>query len=261
MNSIYTYGGTADPGYHKSINEDEIGALELDDDVLLLLIADGTKSAIERRFQPAYVAIHEIQSFIQRFYERNPSMVLNYPDIFLSESIITANRVLTIFAACDEEYYSGFGCSLTCCLIYKNENKTYATVASAGNTRLYLIRLSKDIPSIHQLTNDHTRAADMVLSGLITEEQYYTHLDRLILTSGLGVSPEPKIQILENLSLRKDDIILMTTDGIHYALRPEAISDIVLQSGSCAEATKSLIEAAKLEKYADNMSAIVAYIP
>ena len=53
----------------------------------------------------------------------------------------------------------------------------------------------------------------------------------------------------------------MTTDGIHYAIRPEALSDIVLQSGSCADAAKSLIEAAKLEKYADNMSVIVAYVP
>ena len=101
----------------------------------------------------------------------------------------------------------------------------------------------------------------MVLSGLITEEQYYTHLDRLVLTSGLGVLPKPRIQILEDISLKKDDIILMTTDGIHYAIRPEALSDIVLQSGSCADAAKSLIEAAKLEKYADNMSVIVAYVP
>ena len=101
----------------------------------------------------------------------------------------------------------------------------------------------------------------MVLAGLITEEQYYTHMDRLVLTSGLGILPDPKIQILENLTLKQEDILLMTTDGIHYAIRPEAMSDIVLQSGSCREAAGSLIEAAKLEKYPDNMSAIVAYIP
>lgn len=53
----------------------------------------------------------------------------------------------------------------------------------------------------------------------------------------------------------------MTTDGIHYAIRPEALSDIVLQSGTCSDAAKSLIEAAKIEKYPDNMSALIAYIP
>lgn len=86
-------------------------------------------------------------------------------------------------------------------------------------------------------------------------------MDRLVLTSGLGILPEPKLQILDNLSIKKNDILLMTTDGIHYAIRPEALSDIVLQSGTCSDAAKSLIEAAKIEKYPDNMSALIAYIP
>ena len=51
-------------------------------------------------------------------------------------------------------------------------------------------------------------------------------MDRLVLTSGLGILPEPKLQILDNLSIKKNDILLMTTDGIHYAIRPEALSDI-----------------------------------
>ncbi len=261
MNSIFAYEGSSNVGYQKSINEDDIGVVELDGETLLLMIADGTKSAIETRFQPASIAIHEVSSFLQRIFKQTPGLLTQYSELFLAEAIEHANRVLNVFSVCDEDYYAGFGCSFTCCLLYKKEEKIYATVASAGNTRLYLIRLIKGVPSIHQLTTDHTRAADMVLSGLITEEQYYTHLDRLVLTSGLGVLPKPRIQILEDISLKKDDIILMTTDGIHYAIRPEALSDIVLQSGSCADAAKSLIEAAKLEKYADNMSVIVAYVP
>ena len=260
MASIFVYEGKSDIGYQKAINEDDIGVLELNDEILLLIIADGVKSVLETRFQPAAIAIQEIGSFMQRIFKKSPDLLTQYPELFLSEALESANRVLTVFSACDEDHYTGFGCSCTCCLIYRKKDEIYATVASVGNTRLYLIRFTKSLPSIHQLTTDHTRAAEMVFSGLITEEQYYTHLDRLVLTSGLGVLPEPRIQILENLFLKKDDIILMTTDGIHYAIRPEALSDIVLQSGSCADAVKSLIEAAKLEKYADNMSAIVTYI-
>ena len=261
MSSIFAYEGNTNTGYQKSINEDDIGVVELNDETLLLMIADGAKSAIETRFHPASIAIHEAASFLQRFFKQAPELLTQYPELFLSETIQYANRVLNVFSACDEDHYAGFGCSFTCCLLYKKEQDIYATVASAGNTRLYLIRVVKGVPSIHQLTTDHTHAAEMVLSGLITEEQYYTHLDRLVLTSGLGVLPDPKIQILENLLLKKNDIILMTTDGIHYAIRPEALSDIVLRSGSCTDAAKSLIEAAKLEKYADNMSVIVAYVP
>lgn len=261
MSSIYAFEGKSDVGYQKTVNEDIIEAMELDDNTLLLMVADGSKSDSESGLQPASIAIHETGSFIRRIFKKSPKLFIQYPDLFLSEAMEYANRVLTVFHACDEERFAGFGCSLTCCLLYVHDGKQRAVVSSVGNTRLYLIRLIKGSPSIHQLTTDHTKAADMVLSGLINEEQYYTHLDRLVLTSGLGVMPEPKIQVIENLSLKKNDIILMTTDGLHYAIRAEAMSDIVLQSGSCTEAVKSLIEAAKLEKYADNMSAIVAYLP
>lgn len=260
-NSIYAFEGKSDVGYQKTVNEDYLDAALLDEHTLLLLIADGTRSEPASGFQPASIAIHEIRSFICRIYKEAPDMLFQRPGLFLSEAMIHANRVLTVFTACEEERFSGFGCSLTCCFLYTAGEKQCAAVLSAGNTRLYLIRVVKGVPSIHQLTTDHTKAADMVLAGLISEEEYYTHLDRLVLTSGLGVQPEPKIQILDELSIRKDDILLMTTDGIHYSIRPEALSDIVLQSGSCAEAVNSLIEAAKLEKYPDNVSALVAYIP
>lgn len=261
MTCIYSYEGKSDAGYLKNVNEDFIEAVELDEQTLLLFVADGSKSEPESGFQPASIAVHEISTMIKRIYQKASSVFLKYPDLFLTEAFEYANRVLTVFTAASKERFSGFGCSLTCCLLCQEEKKTLATVVSAGNTRLYLIRLIKGIPSIHQLTTDHTRAADLLLAGLITEEDYYTHLDRLVLTSGLGISPTPKFQVLERLAIHKNDILVMTTDGIHYAIRPEALSDIILRSGSCSEAAKSLIEAAKIEKYPDNMSVVIVHIP
>lgn len=260
MDSIYVFEGKSDAGYQKTINEDYIEALILDKETLLLVIADGAKSD-SIRLQPASIAVTEISRTVRRFFECNPEILFQFPDLILREAMENANRVLSVFTACDAERFSGFLSSATCCLLYKHENRICASVIGAGNTRLYLIRMTKGVPAIHQLTTDHTKAADMVLSGLLSEEEYYTHLDRLVLTSGLGVIPEPKYQILEDLSIKKDDIILLTTDGIHYAIRPQAICDIILQSGSCTEAVKSLIEASKLEKYPDNASAIIAYVP
>lgn len=260
MSERYSFEGKSDVGIQKIVNEDYIDTLHLDDDTLLLLIADGSGSDPEG-FQPAIIASTEIKTTVKRIFDKRPALALNSSDLVLYEAYMNANRVLSVFAVCDPERYLRIGCSVTCCLLYQREKRTYASIASVGNTRLYLIRLSKHSPSIHLLTVDHTKAADMVTAGLLNEEDYYSHLDRLVITSALGISPEPKIQILENILIKKDDIVLMTTDGIHYAIRSEAMCDIVLQSGSCSDAVCSLIEAAKLEKYPDNMSAIVAYIP
>lgn len=256
MNNIYSFEGKSDVGIQKAINEDYIDSLQIDGDTLLLIIADGSGSE-PNGYQPAVIASTEIKATVKRFYDKNSDILFTCSDLVLYEAFTNANRVLSVFAACDPDRFSKFACSVTCCLLHKHN----ATVVSIGNCRLYMIRLFKNSPAIHLLTSDHTQAADMVTAGLLNEEDYYNHVDRLVLTRALGISPEPKIQILKDISVKKDDIILMTTDGIHYAIRPEAMCDIVLQSGSCTDAAGGLIEAAKIEKYPDNMSVIVAYLP
>lgn len=256
MNNLYSFEGKSDVGIQKTINEDYIDSLQIDDETLLLIIADGSGSEANG-FQPAIIAGTEIKATVKRFYDNNPSLFFTYSDLILHEAFMCTNRILSVFSACDSARFSKFACSVTCCLLHKHS----ATIVSIGNCRLYMIRLFKNNPSIHLLTTDHTQAADMVMAGLLNEEDYYNHVDRLVLTRALGISPKPQIQILKDISVKKNDIILMTTDGIHYAIRPEAMRDIVLQSGSCIDAAGSLIEAAKMEKYADNMSVIVAYLP
>ena len=63
--------------------------------------------------------------------------------------------------------------------------------------------------------------------------------------------------------LQEQDLVLMTTDGIHYALRPDAMSEIILNSPpEGTEATNALVNAAKnIVKYPDNMSAMLIYMP
>ena len=52
----------------------------------------------------------------------------------------------------------------------------------------------------------------------------------------------------------------MSTDGVHYAVQPDAMATIILESKDCMEAAKNLIDASKnIIKYPDNMSAMVIY--
>lgn len=132
------------------------------------------------------------------------------------------------------------------------------SLGHSGNTRLYIIRNGK----VNLITHDHTQAYELLQEGKIDSETYYVHDGRLKLTSGIGKIINPRIDTISG-KLQEQDLVLMTTDGIHYALRPDAMSEIILNSPpEGTEATNALVNAAKnIVKYPDNMSAMLIYMP
>lgn len=251
-----SYGGTSDIGYGRDYNEDYFDVATFGEDCLLMALADGMGSQ-PSELQPAAIAVTEIMRVMRTAFQQDTNAVLNNPRLFLQLAMGAANRVLAAFKLGNEERYSGFAASVTCCLIYNNTNICFA---HCGNTRLHLIRFAGERQIIRQLTKDNTKAVKMLEDGIITPDQYPLHPDRLALTSAIGMVATPEIQYF-NGSIKPEDLLLLTTKGIHFAIRPEPMSDIALRSGTCEDAAKSLIEAAKGQKYADNMTALLAFIP
>lgn len=256
--SLFSYGATSNVGYGRETNEDYFDLYVFDDDCLLMVIADGMGSK-PSSLQPAGIAVAEIMRVMHCAFKEDKDAVLSNPTMFFKLAMSAANRVLCAFKLANEENYSGFGASITCCLIYGRQKK-HICFAHTGNTRLYLIRFINEQSVIKQLTKDHTKGIRMLEDGIITAEQYPVHPDRLALTSAIGMVAEPEIQYFEG-PVKENDIILMTTKGIHFAVRPEPMMDIALRSGNCEDAVKSLVEAAKSTKYVDNMTAMMVYIP
>jgi protein phosphatase len=261
MPSIYAYAGKSDTGYNREVNEDYISATTLSDDVLFIAVADGMGS-LPSSLQPATIAILEIEQIIKRLFAEDRELFLGNPKLFITEALHTANRVIGAFKMGNEEKYAGFGACITCCLLYKQDEHIKMCFAHAGNTRLFLIRANQQdgAASIKQLTFDHTKAYPLYMDGVISFDQYHTHPDRLIYTSGLGVVAEPIIQVFDG-RLKSRDILLLTTDGVHYAVRPEGMSDLVMSSGNCDVAVDGLITASIMQKYIDNMSAMMVIVP
>lgn len=255
MVNKFLYGGLSDVGYKRELNEDYVSIIELDDDTIFAIIADGAGSKTTT-MQPASIVVREMNEIVKRVFEQDKELLIANAEIFLSEAILAANRVLGAFKIANEELYSGFGASVTCCLL-TSDNKI--TFAHTGNTRLYLIRINKDGGlSVKQLTQDQTKGKKLVNEGLITLEQYHAHPDRLIITGGLGMAIEPMIQAYSG-KIKDLDFLLLTTDGIHYAIKPEPMAEIVVRSDKCEDANKALVEAAKSLHYNDNMSSIVIF--
>ena len=247
----YKLGATVDIGCERENQEDFVQFRELDDENLLCIIADGTGSRKDHP-QPAPIAVLDITEHIAREFEAKKDLFLSDPEFFLKDAFICSNKLLGALKMGNEEYYSGYAASITAILL-SNDYKIY--LAHCGNTRAYIMRDGK----LNQLTRDHTKAEELFEAGQIDRETLHVHPDRLRMTSGIGVVIDPVIQT-EHGKIRPTDLVVLTTDGVHYAVQPEFMADIILKSGSCQEASYNLVQAAKVEvKYPDNMSAMVVH--
>lgn len=68
----------------------------------------------------------------------------------------------------------------------------------------------------------------------------------------------PEIQTY-SATLKKGDLLALTTDGIHYAINPESIKNIILESDGWESAANALISGAKMREMVDNMTAAIIY--
>ena len=246
--SKYIFGAISDIGIERENQEDFVQVKEFESNIVLSVIADGTGSRREYP-QPAAIVVMEIISFIEEIYESNKTMLMSDPEYFLLLSIKEANKILGAFKMANEELFSGYATSVTCCFLINEQ----MYVAHCGNTRLYLLRNGL----IKQLTRDHTKAAELLNEGKIDVNTYHVHPDRLKMTSGVGVVISPEIQTFTGKT-KDNDLIILTSDGIHYAIQSNAISEIILQSNNCVEASSNLVNASKnIVKYPDNMSVII----
>lgn len=248
----YPFYGVTDLGYGRTTNEDGILIKELGKDTLLAMIADGAGSHNEE-FQPAAIVMNEVYDFIYKVGEEaGIDFLKENIRLIFKLAINSANRALGLLKMGNPDLFGGYATSLTVCII---SSENYFAMAHTGNTRLYILRTG--LPdNIKQLTTDHTKGQRLVNEGKITKEMYYTSTERLKIESGLGFGAEPELQIIKG-KVKDKDGILLTTDGIHYAIRPEAISEIISKAPTLEEGCNTLIAASKELKYIDNASAIL----
>lgn len=245
----YMIGAEIDIGYERENQEDFVEFKELDEDNLLCVIADGSGSRPQYP-QPAAIVVLDIIENIEKIFNNKKEVFLNDPLYFLKDAMLRSNTILGAFKMGNEEIYSGYASSVTCCLLTQDQQ---FYIAHAGNTRAYLLRNGQ----ILQLTRDQTKGWELVDEEKITVETYHVHPDRLKLTSGIGMIVDPDIQLF-NGKIKPNDLFFLSTDGIHYAIQPEAIKKIILESQSPEAAAANLVDAAKnVIKYPDNMSAVI----
>ena len=255
----FVYGGFSKVGYKREINEDFVFVKELGTNTLLTIIADGNGSE-PSSLQPAQIAARQIGSFIENIFDNgnNEKMLIDNAALFLREAVLAANHVVGAFKTANEEIYSGFSCSLTCALFGSDSNGVdRMSYAHIGNTRMYLIRGNADgNAAIRQLTKDQTVAQKLLEDNKISEEQYYYIPERNQILCPLGHFSSPQIDTFSG-KIKKDCIFMLSTDGIHYAIRPDAIASLILSNDNLDNASETLCDAAESLKYNDDYGVIL----
>lgn len=162
----------------------------------------------------------------------------SYPR-FLKSEIVKYDGIISDF--CDENGKPiRSGATLIACIVDK-DNLFWATV---GDSHLYIIRDNKII----QVNNDHNFMIDLnkkVKQGLITKQQALEdpHKDSLI--SFLGMNGVRIMDINEEpFKLKRDDIVIMCSDGLYRTLNDEVIREITrFYKGNIQNVCEKLITA------------------
>src|SRR5262245_37118414 len=145
----------------------------------------------------------------------------------------------------------GMGTTLDVLLVAGGE----AFVAHVGDSRTYLLRAG----AAAQVTTDHTVAEVLVIEGKLSPEEARLSPLRTILVNAIGVSPDVGVE-LAHLKLRRGDLLLLCSDGLHDYYPAETELSELLTAKKGKDGLSQLIELAKERGGHDNITGVLVEV-
>ena len=232
-----------DIGMERKNNEDSYYISEDDSEIKLYIIADGM-GGYNGGEVASRIAIEAIKEYIFEKFEENKYLRDNIIDM-MYKAVEYSNKVVYKQSITNKDL-EGMGTTLDVCLIYNSK----AYIAHVGDSRVYRIRNE----NIRKITKDHSYVQSLIEDGKITKEEAYHHPKKNMLTKAIGCEKEVEADVYVKTFL-KDDILIMTTDGLTNMLRDNEILEIV--NKDIEKATKKLISKANEKGGLDNITVII----
>ncbi len=133
----------------------------------------------------------------------------------------------------------------------------YATIASVGDSRAYLVRANQ----LTQVTQDHSLVAEQITQGALSESDARRSPQRNILTHALGHREQldRKMPGIFEITLLPEDRLFLCSDGFYDVLQRE---DYLreLAKPDAGEAATALATLAVERGASDNVTAVVAAV-
>lgn len=243
-----TFGSSTDVGLQRTENQDSHGKFPPGDLDLsapkgqLFIVADGM-GGHEGGREASEMAVQTIQ---ESYFGDSPESI---PES-LEQAILKANADIYKFSTVHPRYMSmGTTCSV---LVLKNDR---AYIGHVGDSRIYRITST----AIEQLTNDHSRVAELHRRGVISKEEARYHPERSYLYRAVGVRPTTEVDLIEDLHINPDEYFLLCSDGLVNHVEDSEFKNIVLENepqGAC----EALVALANKRGGLDNITVMIVRV-
>lgn len=234
-------GYKTDPGLIRKNNEDQY---TVEPDIGLMIVADGMGG-----HQGGEVASNLAVKIVASEIKEGLKINLNDQSEIIRTAVKKADEVIYNKAQRDKSL-EDMGTTIVIALCKEND----ITIAHVGDSRVYLINKN----NIKQITMDHSAVSELVQIGEITQEEARRHHLKHVITRALGIknSAEPDIQTLQ---IRKEEYLLLCTDGLTDMLEDDEIMEIILKdTGDLEQTCENLIARANKRGGRDNITIILA---
>lgn len=238
----------SDPGLKRSANED---FFLMDEEIGLFVVCDGVGGhvaggvASEMAGKTIRQVMNDGRTILQKYNVdrslKNRAIVAG----LLQKAIQAANE--QIYRMAEVDVVKRGMCTTVAALVVLDD---YAILAHVGDSRIYLYRTNQ----VHQLTEDHKYAIEMVKRGLMKAEDAAKSPQANVLTRAVGIQPAVQVDTLQ-LELANGDLFLLCSDGLHnYADRNELKNRF--SSGDPKVLPTQLVDYAKSQGGSDNVTVI-----
>ena len=232
-----------DIGKERKVNEDFYYISKPEDKINLFILADGM-GGYNAGEVASKMATESVKDYIQEHFEENKSTKEEIEEL-LRDAIEYANTVVYKKAQSKKDL-NGMGTTLDVCLIYNS--KIY--IGHVGDSRVYRIRKN----FMRKLTKDHSYVQTLIEDGKITKEEALTHPKRNMLTKALGCTQKAEPDVYTKTFI-KDDIILMSSDGLTNMVKENDIYNIIRENKE--HATENLVRQANDNGGYDNITVVI----
>jgi serine/threonine protein phosphatase PrpC len=243
----------SDVGMVREHNEDSAHA---DPEGMFYIVADGmgghaagevaSAMAVDEVRQSLLKARDQVKTFADKPGEDGRAALVT----LLEESVRKAHQAVFERGARESDK-KGMGTTLDVLLVAGGE----AFVAHVGDSRTYLIRGS----AAAQVTTDHTVAEVLVIEGKLSADEARLSPLRTILVNAIGVSPDVGVE-LAHLKLRRGDLLLLCSDGLHdYFPSEQELAEMLVEKKG-QEGITRLVELAKDRGGHDNITGVLVEV-
>ncbi len=227
-------------GLLKKVNEDRYLVRQMKDKSLLLAVADGLGGDVSSDFAAEIVKgkLASIQVLKNGKEKEQLRKMAEEMDTIISNK------------AQKTPEFEAMATTLVCAILKKD----HIYWVNVGDSRLYLLRNKELI----QVTEDQTLARFLIEEGELKPEKAKDHYSYDLVDQCIGYGEcEPETATFK---IRKDDLLILSTDGLHKMISQDLFLSIVNLETSIEDKTKTLINAALDFGGKDNITIVLAQI-